>query len=601
MKKAILVTSSLLLSLGATAETIVVTASKIPIPLEKTANSVSIITSKEIERSSATDLPTLLKKTSGISISQTGTKGSQASVFLRGSNSSDYILIVDGIQMNDPSRMGRSASLEHISLDDIESIEIMKGSQSVLYGSDAAGGVISIKTKSASSKKVAADLSGSAGTGNYYQARASLSGTLSNTKYFISTELSGENAQSSAKGDGFDKDSEKFKNITAKVDSQISEDLSLKLITSAYMNDVELDDGSGVDDRERTLFSKGISAGAEAKLLYLDGLADITFSGSKTRFDRRDTDDSYPAVFRGETSHLELQNNLYLGDHHTVATGLEYEREEDLTSSTKLSSSTLNTKSIFGLYQYNSEGAFATAGIRLDYHSSFGEQLTYKLAPGYYFAGTKTKLFANYSTSFKSPSLYYLYESAWGSGNADLNPEKGYTAELGISQNFLSRNDFELVSFYTKNDESIIYGPSNKYINGGKQTAKGFEAEYRFSHPRFSFISNYTYTLARDKDGKSLLKRSKHMGSLGFDIATFDNLSAGADLTYKGEREDYKNGTENYKLGGYTLVGLHLNYSPLKSLKLWAKLTNIFDKEYEDVKGYESYGRMAKAGLKWSF
>ncbi|MCK5884015.1 MAG: TonB-dependent receptor [Bacteriovoracaceae bacterium] len=601
MKKNLLLTGTLLISNLVFAETIIVTASRIPVPLEKTSSSVTVIGKDQIENSSATDLPSLLKRVSGVSISQTGARGSQSSVFLRGSNSSDYILMIDGIQMNDPSQIGRSASLEHISLDDIETIEVMKGSQSVIYGSDAAGGVIAITTKSANKKSLGGEFSASGGTGEHYSGRVALGGTINKTKYSVSTTASGENAQSSAKGENFDNDSQKYKNLNALVESEIFQDFTIKMQGSAYSNDVELDDGSSTDDRERTLFSKGITAGAELNFLYLDGDAEVKLSGDKSRFDRRDTDDSNPASFRGETGHLALQNNFYFSEQHAVAVGFEYEREEDLTSSTKLSKSTLFSKSAYTLYQLNNDSLFATVGIRVDHHSSFGKAYTYKIAPGHLIKSTGTKLFANYSTSFKAPSLYHLYESKSGTGNENLKPEKGYTSELGVSQSFLKSNTVELVAYYNKLSESIIYGSSSSYENGGVQKTKGIEAEYSFTSNKLNALINYGLNIARDNKGNALLKRPKYTGSgaLTYHHSKIINLSL--DFNYKGERKDYKNTTESYKLGGYTLFGISADHSPHKDLKLWVKVTNLFDKDYEDVKGYTSYGRSAKAGAKWSF
>ena len=146
--------TSFMIASTAFAETLTVTASKLPIPLEQTTNSTKIFERDDIEKSGATALGQFLQQTSGISFSSGSSKNASGSLFIRGHNSASFLLIVDGVKMNDPSKIGKHASLDDIDLNLIESIEILKGSQAVFYGSDAVAGVIKITTKSSAEKQL---------------------------------------------------------------------------------------------------------------------------------------------------------------------------------------------------------------------------------------------------------------------------------------------------------------------------------------------------------------------------------------------------------------------------------------------------------------
>lgn len=576
-------------------ETIVVQGTKIPIPLEKTTNSQMVFTKDEIEKSSATTLPQFLQQQSGFTVSD-------QSIFIRGQNSQNYLLIIDDIRYNDPSQIGRNASLDGIDFSQIERIEILKGTQSVLYGSDAVAGVIKITTKK---KEKSLSLDASLGDHQLYK-----TSTNFNLPLLSTLSLDGqasflkENAISSASVEGGDKDPRKQFTSGLGLTYHFNPDLEFMLHSNYSHINQEIDDGAKQDDPEREMRKITLGHHGQLKAQLFDGKVESILSYDESRFDRLDRDDAYPTHFKGITRHYEWQNNFFLNQENTFALGIEKHDDFDRSNSSTLSNRKQSSESAYLLHQYLGDLFFSNSGLRYDHFKSFGGKFNGKLAPGVSFNQHKTKVFTSVATNFKAPSLYQLYESQWGAGNSGLEPERGYTAELGTEHQFSLLKESSKISatlFYSRLLESIIYGPSYNYENGGEERTRGFEWAQEHRIGAYSLQGNYTYLLALDGNRKPQLRRPKHQVSLSGGYSPIDSIFLQLEYLYKGKREDYKSPTARYILGGHSLFNFSGNYQFAKNWKTTGRLTNLTNKKYEDNYGYQTEGRGFELSLQYQY
>jgi len=253
------------------------------------------------------------------------------------------------------------------------------------------------------------------------------------------------------------------------------------------------------------------------------------------------------------------------------------------------------------------ESFFATLGIRVDDHSSFGSETTYRIAPAYLFKKTGTKIKATYGTGFKAPSLYQLYAPATASGpigNEDLKPEKSKGWDVGIEQ-YLFQDRLTLGATYFRNDfENLIdFDWTKGYINIAKARTEGAEifASVRPAED-LTIRASYTYTDTEDKEtGEKFLRRPLHKGSLNLNYLFLKKGNVNVDIIYVGKRDDWDPYPKRGKVGDYTLVNLAASYDITKKIQLFGRVDNLFDRDYEEVKGYGTAGVSFFGGAKVSF
>lgn len=611
---------------------VVVTATRVETPMEEIASSVTVISSEEIERKQKTHVMEILRGIPGLDVVRTGGAGKNTSVFIRGANSEHTLVMIDGVEVNDPISPGRSYDFAHLTVDNIERIEVIRGPQSTLYGSDAIGGVVNIITKKGEGKPKFF-LSAEGGSFTTFREATGISGGNKWVNYsFALSRFDTEGISTASKKDGnYERDGYENTSLSAKLGFKPMDNLGIDFILHYMDAKTELDNFAGVggDDPNYVQKSNQFLFKTQVGLSLFDqvwsqklGLALNDHNRDiKNKKDSQHPFDYEKGRYDGQLLKFDWQHHLQLHKTNALTFGLEYEREEGKSKyyweslwGPGQSIFPKKTANIKGYYIQDEiklwDRLFATLGIRIDDHSRFGSETTYRVAPAYLIKETDTKIKGTFGTGFKAPTLYQLFAPAtlWGPiGNKDLKPEKSKGWDFGVEQNFF-KNRVTLGATYFRNDfkDLIQFDWGQGYINIAKAKTEGVEL-FASAKPidDLTLRINYTYTDTEDKTtGEALIRRPKN--KIGFDINYhfLNNGNVNLGVVYVGKRDDLDFSTSpsrRVKLDQYTLVNLAVSYDITKNFQLFGRVENLLDKEYEEAKGFGTPGLSFFGGMKLSF
>ncbi len=606
-------------------EDVVISAYKSGIPHGQ-SSSVSIITSKDIEQGGYRFVADVLQTVPGLTLVQNSTLGGTASVFIRGAKTGNTVVLIDGVKVLDPSTIERTFDFGTLTTDSIERIEIIKGPQSVLYGSDATGGIINIVTKRGqSTPKATLSLYG----GSYYTTQ--LSGNVSAGDSTFNYSLTA--GQVSAKGYSraakpstattpFDNDGFYQRYAMGKFGITPLQRLTIDAGFSVKETDLALDDYALTDDANSYENRKEVSGYTQIEhTIATFWKQSVSAHLSKTirTYDDFDDDGSGFSDFgadnqySGTIAHAEWLHTLSVYNFNTLTAGISYEKEyskvEDYAASSKLK----NDNSVIGVFVQDHVNAgnifYLTAGVRADKNQLFGWQKSYTVSPAIVMPVVKTKLKGNWGKGYKTPSLYQIYGDGGNfvAQNKDLQPEENTGYDAGIEQPIFNVLTLSVMYFSNNYRNMIDYDSSSgqgKYINIGRVSTKGWESSLSINPFKALTLSGgYTYCKAIDESTNTqLLRRPKHQGhgSVNVHIDKFDISLIG---TYVGKRLDtyYDSSTfTNVKLSlkGYFTADVAAQYALTPQLTLHAKAENITNKKYQQVYGYNTPQRSIYIGAK---
>jgi vitamin B12 transporter len=609
---------------------VVVTATRLETPAREVGSAVSVISGFDLSRFKNTFVLEALKDAPSVSIAQNGGMGEASSVFLRGANSEHTLVLLDGVELNDPVNPSRSADLAHLFLANVDRLEILRGPQSPLYGSDALGGVVNIISKRGQGKP-RLTLSSSGGTYGTFIGQAAVSGSTRAVDYSLGLsryETGGISAADSTLAGNSERDGYKNWTLSGRAGIKFHESLEVDFVGHAVWTETDIDNFGGPygDDPNntqdyRSFFLKGQLRGLFWKNRWEQKLA-VSVVDSR-RSHHNTPDEFHPleyedGLFRGRMLSLDWQNNLFLHASHTLTAGLEYEREqgesEYLTEGPWGPYSSLFPRQraeTVGVYLQDSVRVagsfFAAAGLRFDRHSRTGEALTYRLAPAYIFKATQTKVRASFGTGFKSPSLYQLYApgTIFGPiGNAGLEPERSLGWDAGVEQPLFDGRARAAVTYFQNDFKNLIdFSAVQGYINIGRAQTRGVEFEFsaRLWEP-LALNLVYSRLKARDKVRDiPLLRRPKDMISARLSYAFLTKWTAAVTFDHIGPRKDVDYNiwpTMTVALPAYSLLNGVISYEAGKSTQLFVRLDNILDVRYEMVYGYGTLGFSIQAGIR---
>ncbi|MCK6439541.1 MAG: TonB-dependent receptor [Planctomycetes bacterium] len=608
------------------AERIVITPNRYATPASELGSSLTIIDERDIREKQHTDVVDVLRSAPGIDIARNGGTGAQTSVFLRGANSEHTMLLIDGIEANDPMSPSRSFDFGNLTTDNIGRIEILRGPQSTLYGSDAMGGVINIITKRGKGKPsfLAAIEAGSYET---ITERASVSG--GEDWYDYAASVSRFDMQ------GFSAADEDFDNIEDDGLQRTSGSVRLGLhplhnldvdVTARYIdskNEIDNEGGPGGDDPNFT---------SDARQLFLRGQGELSLLQDRwmqrlgvsytdhERNLRNGFDDDHPAdmsvsSFDGDLVKADWQHNVTYGG-HIFTLGVEYQEENgrsEFHSESGFGPFTSNfddkkakVTGVYGQAHLNPwDKLFTTVGLRMDDHDRFGSHVTWRAAATYEFE-TKTRLRASVGTGFKAPSLFQLYSSF---GNEDLDAEENLAWDIGIEQEFAWRelvlgltyfdNDYsELITF---DNATLAFGN----INGATTQGVEFSASAVLMEGLRASL-NYTFLDTEDEStGEALLRRAENRVNVNFNYTFMEKCAnVNLEVRYTSERDDNDFSTfpaTRVELDAHTLVNLAGSYQIADFIRIFGRLENLTDEDYADVFGFATPGLSFYGGLEASF
>jgi vitamin B12 transporter len=605
-------------STSASLPPLVIGATKLPTPEDELGSTVTVITADDIEKRQLRTMPDVLQTVPGLNIVQSGGIGGQASVFMRGTNSNHTKVFIDGIDMADPTTSSGAFDFAHLTTDDIERVEVLRGPQSGLYGSDAVGGVINIITKSG---KGPAQFSGGAEIGSYstFNQNAAISGSNSRFNYrFDATHLRSNDVKVTPENllpVGQDRIANGYDNKTfgTKLGAQVSDDWDVGLV-ARYINShlSTIGDDSNFPSSPATektysdtrqLFTRGT-----AHTTSFDGLLDQTFGIAHTDYRRRDSDPNNGLSYNdGDTSKVDWQGNVPLGRNNTVVGGLEHQYEEVYGSASAhadISSGYLELQSSYDNRYFN------TVNVRHDEHQAFGGDTTYRIAPSMLFPESDTRLKGSVGTAFKAPSLNQLYVGtpAFGFfGNPSLQPEKSIGYDAGFEQSALEKK-VRFGSTYFHNDITNLIAAntaSTTNINIGHAETYGFENFVAVKATTDVTVrGDYTYTMATDEvKHQELQRRPKHKASVTSIWQATPDVSLAATVLYVGSWND---GNRDFSVSrmntdSYTVVNLAGTYDLGNGVTAYARIDNLFDKDYQDPVGFDRPGLGVFGGFKVDF
>ncbi|MCP5160646.1 MAG: TonB-dependent receptor [Hahellaceae bacterium] len=592
---------------------IVVTANRMETPLSQTGSSITVITSDAIANSQKSSVVELLRTVPGLSVSQAGTHG-VASVFMRGAESGHTKVLIDGITANDPADGNRAFNFAHLSLVNIDRIEILRGPQSTLYGSDAMGGVINIITKKGL-RTTEANLNAEAGSFATFNQSANLAGGSDAINYSFGinhTKTDGISAATTQNGNG-ERDGSENTTLSTRVGIIINDQLDFDFIGRWQHATYDLDDYDNttyafMDDLNHTADDKQQMIRLAANLALFEDRWLQTWGASFTRNNRVDqdagsdtaqiTDIAFRDEFSSRTLKADWQNTLILNTTNTLITGIETGTEEastlnhfgDLPKHRITTNSFYIQDSVQPIEQLN-----GTIGARIDDNEEFGSETTYRVTLSYQ-ALDSTRLFGSYGTGFKAPTVFQLYAPTYG--NSQLNAETSTGFDAGIEQNITRSAIITLTYFNNEFDDLISYDyVQSRYLNITQASTSGLETQAQYQPIEALTITiGYTYTDTENKQNhQRLLRRPQHQANLDlafqYDERTFFNV----DTRYIGQRDDYGYPSA-IALDDYILVNLRMSHQLNPRVKVFGKLENLFDEDYEEIKGYGTQGTGAYVG-----
>jgi len=610
---------------------VVVTAARLETPERETASSVTVIGREKLEALNRTTVLEALQGVMGLSLQQSGPAGAAASVFIRGSNPEHVLVMVDGVEMNDPVSPTRMFDLAHLRLDDVERIEIIRGPQSTLYGSEAMGGVIHVITRRGEGGE-GLRLSSLAGSFGTLSAGLGYGGKKENFRYDLSSSWIKTDGFSAAGSDypgNGEKDGCRGLSLSGRMGWDIGKSAELDLAASYGSNRMDLDNYGGAygDDTNYRQDYDSLLLRGTLRSRHLENRWEQALTLSLVRHERayrNPEDEAHPfdseeGSYLGARAKLDWQNNFFLAPSHILTAGLELERESG--ESDYVSRSAWGAyESPFALKSADSGGFyiqdriklsnvfFATAGARLDRHGAAGTALTWRLAPAVLIPGAGTKLRASLGTGFKAPSLYQLYapSTAWGPiGNAGLRPERSLGWDFGLEQGLWRGRLAVSACVFSNSFRNLIqFDYLLGYSNIGRAETKGCEIELRAEpRPWLAAETSYTRTKTRDlESGLDLLRRPQDKLTAGLRI-TSGAARLALEAVYVGARDDLDySGWEarRMRLDPFLILNASAAFRLRPGVEALLRLDNILNRAYELVRGYGTAGFSAYAGIRIS-
>lgn len=615
-------------------EVVVETATKTPVKQSQTGKVVTVITKEQIDKSSGKTVAQILNEQAGITINGAyNAPGSVQTIFLRGASSGRTLILLDGIPVNDPSMINNEFDLNLFSINDVERIEVCKGAQSTLYGSDAIAGVVNIITVKKDVTKPF-NVKATTGFGNENTTRNNLqvygkAGKLTYTTRFAKLKTNGFSAAYDSTGaKGFDKDSYDGNVISAAVQYQVVPSLLVKTFIMHSQYKADIDAGIFADEKDYTINNKNLSSGVGAN--FKKGIINITANYQYGELARRYKNDSLFVAspfstkfesnkYGGRTQYAELFGNITAAKWLTVIAGFDYRwgnMNQQYYSlfgtfppyTSSFADSSLHQTSFYSslLFTALDKKLHVEIGGRTNKHSRYGTNSTYTFNPSYTI-DKNWRLFGSIASGFKAPSIFQLLDK--NSGNGDLQPEKSTNYEFGIQQSH-EKISSRVVYFHRDIKNGIDYDNIHyKYFNYVKQKVDGVELELTAELVKnLSVSANYTF-ITGDEETQSrkntndttysyLLRRPKNNINLNIGYQFTKGIYAsitGKSVSSRHDVGGYKK--EDILLDSYFILSAYAEYKYTGSVKFFANLQNITNKKFFDIRGYNAIPFLINGGV----
>lgn len=608
---------------------VIVTANKVEQKQNTTGKTVTVINKATIEKNAGKTVAQLLNEQAGVGIvGSLNNLGTPQSVFMRGANNGRALILVDGIPVNDPSQINAEFDLNLFNLNDVEKIEVCRGAESTLYGSDAVAGVINIITiKKDVKTPFNVNYTGSVGNLNTVRNNIQVYGKLNKLNYQVRAANLSSGGFSSAydKTDTFyfDRDSYNGTTANANINYAFNKNFSARSFVQYSRYKANVDNSAFKDDRDFTITNKTLNTGFG--LNYKKEGINVVANYQYTQNDRLFVNDSTHVgegakyvnnPFFSKAQFVELYSSLKLTKNLTLLQGADYRFSNMNSNYLSVSSfgpfvssfkdTSMSQGSMYASLLFNTDKWNIEAGSRLNVHSRFGSNRTYTFTTSYKM-NEKYRVFAGISSGFKAPSLYQLYDDF--AGNENLKPEQSTNIELGIQ--YAAKNlNVRIVGFNRKVTNGIDFDYIGfKYFNFAQQRVNGLEVEASINLTN-KLTASGNLTLLNPKENTQsrislkdtsysiLLRRALQMGNFNLNYSFSDNFSVSVTTRLVGHRYDGGGfGKADVGLKGYALVGLYTEYKLNQKLKFFADAQNLFNTQFFDLNGYNSIPLLVSGGV----
>ncbi|MEQ1796313.1 MAG: TonB-dependent receptor [Lacibacter sp.] len=598
---------------------VIVTANRIEQKQRTTGKVVTVIDQATIQRNAGRTLSEIINQQASVFINgANNTLGTNQDIYFRGATSGNVLILVDGVPVSDPSQTNNSFDPNHISTGLVERIEILKGAQSTLWGSDAVAGVINIITKKGGRKKAEVNGLLSYGSYNTFRLNAGIGGKLNAFSYNVNynfTDSKGFSAARDTTGTkNFDKDRFTQHNFIANLRYDFSRNFAVKGFSNIGQYKNGIDAGAFQDDADNNVVQKNLNNGLA--FLYHNNKLNLTLSQNLLTNTRVYIDDSASiggfakyakGSYEGNSSITELAGNYRFAEQLSLVAGSQYVAQNTTQSYKSISiygpfetalgdSAKANNLSFYAsLLVTELEGFNIEGGFRINSHSIYGTNAMYTFNPSYNI-DDNTRVFVNISSGYKIPSLYQLYSEY---GNKELKPEATQNYELGV-QSFSAdkKNSIRFVAFKRDIKNLIIFYTdmttyASQYINRDEQHDYGFEVESSIGLGKIGiWANNFTYVDGEGKNNnakvKNLFRRPNFSFNSVLTIEPVKGLTVMPSFRFISSRLKGQYDAGPAQMPSYYTIDFYTGYQATKNLRLFLDLRNITSQVYFDVPGYNS-------------
>ena len=602
-------------------------ASKKVEPAYKTGKNVQLISKKDLEKYQGQNLNEVLQQVAGVQITGNFNNNSEPkSTKIRGGKQANLLILLDGVPLKDVTGNDYTVlDLRFLALENVESIEILNGASSVLYGSNATVSVINIITNKNSNKKIEGNISLRGGSYNTFAQNAGIRGKLSDFNYQISGYNEKSEGLSSAIGENFDKDGFEKQNINARFGfAKNNFDAS---INGGFMHHFyNFDDGAFADGTYRGDDNQYF-LGANANFKYNKGK--ITFNSRYSENERK-VDDLNAGIYQdqytysGQNLFLELYNGYQVSDNVYFTIGAQHENqklgaeslpygktilEETLSKNDTESSNT----DVFANFQFNLKEFHADAGARFTDHSKFGDHCVYSINP--YYLKEKNEYFLkigySFSTAFIAPTLYQNFGTLpYTLPNFDLKPETNQSHEIDLSLGSKDRSKLLQISVFQRMEEDVFAYKTNpdytgNFVNVDENKVKGFEISADYAINKYVKLGGNFSFVEKDEEATTLRVPKQRVNSY-VEVSPFTSTRLVLSHHFVSKRTDAYFDYSDYSvkkvdLESFNLFNLNINQKIIKNLDAFANIGNLLNTSYTDVAGYNTKGRNYMVGFNYKF
>lgn len=584
-------------------KTISVTANRTPTRKNKVGSKVEQITQDEIGAKSRPVLSDYLNLLPGVSVARNGGLGGTTGLFVRGLGSGYVKTLYNGIDISDPTGTQVLTHYQYLLTGGISNVDVLKGSQSTLYGSSAIAGLVNISTLGQPDSGIHHTVE--AEGGSFGTVRGRYGFTAANEGSGFAGNVSGLHTDGiSALADGRERDGLDSLNIDLTAEHRINEAFSI-FGSVLHLNSKAEFDGNGPDDPDS--YERARMTGGRFGLNFdlMDGRLKNTVSAQGFKSDRESVWGGFPSSFIGTRQKIDYQGSFEATERVLLQYGLDHEKQEadDAGGGSPLGKFDLTGVWAQAVLEPVND-LVLTAGLRHDEHSEFGGHTTYRGTASYLFATTGTRLHSSYGTGFLAPSLYQLYAPS-SVGNPNLQPETSRSFDIGVEQHLLDGAlTADVTYFHIRVDDKIDWINDFSYPWGGyyDQTpgttrSKGVEASFTYAATGWLDLGgSYTYTDSRKADGARNVRIPRHAVVLSAEARPAEKWTIGADVKFVADVVD-----GGAKLDDYVLLNAKVAYQLTESTQIYLRGENLLNENYQTVKGYGTPGIVAYAGIKAKF